>query len=368
MKNFHAKKKVWLTAAAVVTAISVLSGCGSENSNDAASGEETASTPASTPANSSAASPANGADATTAADQPLKKVTFAYAGGTCEAPVYTAIEKGFFKEEGLYVSLVQEDFETLKSGIASGKVDASVGNFAWFKPIEQGLDVKLTGGLHAGCIQLVTPGNSGITSIEGLKGKTIGVDVIGGGPQITLSIALKQHGLDPQKDVQWRAYPAQQLSTAADKGEIQAFIVWDPAGQQAIDEKNYVRLLNTAQDEPFKSGYCCFSVISGKVAKEDPEKAAAITRALLKAADWVGSNTQEAGEIETDKKYVSADAATNEALLASYHWKPGVTTAQDSAKFFIKYQKELGILDASTDENKLFDRIFYTAIPDYNGN
>ncbi|WP_158629889.1 ABC transporter substrate-binding protein [Cohnella sp. AR92] len=355
MKNNYAKKKIWLTSIAVVTAISLMSGCGSKKNNEEAAGGDASGTPA------------TGTATTAKTNKPLQKVTFAYAGGTCEAPIYTAIEQGFFKEEGLDVELVQQDFETLKSGISSGKVDATVGNFAWFKPIEQGLDVKLTGGLHAGCIQLVTPSSSGITSIKELKGKTVGVDVIGGGPQITLSIALKENGLDPEKDVQWRAYPAQQLSTAADKGEIQAFIVWDPAGQQAIDEKNYVSLLNTAHDDPFMSGYCCYSVISGKVAEEDPEKAAAITRALLKAAEWVGNNPQGAAEIETNKKYVSADVATNQALLASYTWKPGVKAAQDSAKFFIKNQKELGILDSSTDENELFDRLFYEAIPDYNG-
>jgi NitT/TauT family transport system substrate-binding protein len=349
MKNVYARKQLWLSSVAVLTAVALLSGCGKSEDKNAASGE----------------SPSKSEE--TGGEKPLKKITFAYAGGTCEAPIYTAIEKGFFKEEGLDVELVQQDFETLKSGIASGKVDGTVGNFAWFKPIEQGLDVKLTGGLHAGCIQLVTPGDSGITDLKGLKGKTIGVDVIGGGPQITLSIALKQSGLDPQKDVQWRAYPSQQLSTAADKGEIQAFIVWDPAAQQAIDEKNYVRLLSNGHDEPFKSGYCCYSVISGKLAKEDPEKAAAITRALLKAADWVGRNAHETAEIETNKKYVPADVATNEALLADYHWKPGVKTAQESAKFFIKYQKELGILDSSTDETELYNRAFFEAIPDFNG-
>lgn len=356
MYNVFAKKKIWLSSAAVLMAVGVLSGCGGKNEN-AASG----------PSSGASASPEGSASATAAGGKALKKVTFAYAGGTCEAPIYTAIEKGFFKEEGLDVELIQQDFETLKSGIASGKVDGTVGNFAWFKPIEQGLDVKLTGGLHAGCIQLVTPSDSGITSVKDLKGKTIGVDVIGGGPQITLSIALKQNGLDPQADVQWRAYPSQQLSTAADKGEIQAFIVWDPAAQQAIDEKKYVRLLSNGHDEPFKSGYCCYSVISGKVTEEDPEKAAAITRALLKAAEWVGNNTHETAEIETNKKYVPADVATNEALLADYHWKPGVKTAEESAKFFIKYQKELGILDSSTDESELLERAFFKAIPDFNG-
>ncbi|OXS61816.1 hypothetical protein B1A99_04200 [Cohnella sp. CIP 111063] len=349
MKNHLAKSKWILSAVAVTMAIAVLNGCG-KNDNEA-------SPAAVSPSSSNAGS----------GDKSLKKVTFAYAGGTCEAPIYTAIEKGFFKEEGLDVELVQMDFETLKSGISSGKVDGTVGNFAWFKPIEQGLDVKVTGGLHAGCIQLVAPKGKGISTLQDLKGKKIGVDVIGGGPQITLSIALKQNGIEPT-DIDWRAYPSQQLSTAADKGDIDAFIVWDPAAQQALDTGNFVRLLSNGHDEPFKSGYCCYSVVSGAVTKKDPEKAAAITRALLKSAEWVGNNAAETAQIETDKKYVPADAATNEKLLKSYHWKPGVINAKKNAEFFIKEQKAQGILDASTDEKELLDRLFFEAIPDYNGN
>jgi NitT/TauT family transport system substrate-binding protein len=360
MKNNLAKRKWVLSAIALTMAIAVLSGCGKNNNNNSAS-------PAA--ASSDSPAPAANASATNASSdgKKLKKVTFAYAGGTCEAPIYTAVEKGFFKEEGLDVELVQMDFETLKSGISSGKVDASVGNFAWFKPIEQGLDVKITGGLHAGCIQLLALKDSGIASVKDLKGKKIGVDVIGGGPQITLAITLKQNGIETT-DVDWRAYPSQQLATAAEKGEIDAFITWDPASQQALDTGKYNRLLSNGHDEPFKSGYCCYSVISGAVTKDDPEKAAAITRALLKSAEWVGQNTAETAKIETDKKYVAADAATNEKLLASYHWKPGVINAKKSAEFFINEQKKQGILDASTDVNELLGRAFFEAIPDFNGN
>ncbi|BBI31634.1 ABC transporter substrate-binding protein [Cohnella abietis] len=354
MKNNLAKRKWVLSMVALTMAIAVMSGCGSKNNNASPSPSASESNKAAAPTQASTG------------EKKIKKVTFAYAGGTCEAPIYTAIEKGFFKEEGLDVELVQMDFETLKSGISSGKVDGSVGNFAWFKPIEQGLDVKVTGGLHAGCIQLVALKSSGITSVKDLKGKKIGVDVIGGGPQITLSITLKQNGIE-STDIDWRAYPSQQLTTAAEKGEIDAFIVWDPAAQQALDTGNYIRLLSNGHDEPFKSGYCCYSVISGQVTKKDPEKAAAITRALLRAAEWVGNNAEETGKIETDKKYVSADAETNSKLLASYHWKPGVIAAKQSAEFFIKEQKTQGILDSSTDEKELLDRLFFEAIPDFNG-
>lgn len=345
MTEYAARKWALATASALLAAV-MASGCGATDNH---------------------AVPVNATTASSGGDRQPKKVTFAYAGSTCEAPIFVAYEKGFFKEEGLDVTLVQQNFETLKTGIATGKVDGTIGNFSWFKPIEQGFDVKLTGGLHAGCIQLVVPSGSAIGSIQDLKGKTIGVERIGGGPQITLSITLKQNGIDPDKDVQWRAYPNQQLSTAADKGEIDAFIVWDPAAQQAIDDKNYTRLLSNGHDEPFKSGFCCYAVINGQLTREDPEKAAAITRALLKASEWVGQNPREAAEIQVEKKYVSSDVDTNAQLLANYHWNPGVQTAAENVKFFVKEQKELGILDASTDEAELFDRLFFEAVPDYKG-
>lgn len=294
--------------------------------------------------------------------------TIAYSGGTCEAPLYVAYEKGFFKDEGLDVNLVKMDFEQLKSGISSDKVDATVGNFAWFKPIEQGLGVKLTAGVHAGCIQAVTPKSSGIASIKDLKGKTIGVDTIGGGPMITMSIELQKHGINPKKDVSWKAYPPPQLASAADKKEIDAFIVWDPHGQKALDGNQYNRLLNIAHDEPYHSGYCCYSVVSAKLVEQDPKKAAAFTRAILRGAEWVGEHPQETAQLEVDKKYVGADVELNAKLLKDYTWKPSVKRAEESVKFFIHEQKSQGILEASTDENELFTKIFAEVIPDYKGN
>lgn len=347
MKSLFAKKTKLVAIAGLIATMSIFAGC---SNTDQTSGEkETETTISST-------------------GKKLKKITFAASGGTCEAPVFAAETKGFFEEEGLDVEYVKMDFETLKSGIASGKVDASVGNFAWFKPIEQGLDVKLTGGIHAGCIQAVALKTSGIQSLEDLKGKTIGIDAIGGGPQITLSIQLKKAGIDPKTDVQWKVFPPPQLVTAAEKKEVDAFIVWDPAAQQALDTGKYNRLLSNAHDEPFKSGYCCYSVVSGQLAKNDPEAAAALTRALLKSAEWVGKNTTEAAKIEVDGKHVAADLPTAEKLLSRYVWKPGVKSAEENVKFFIKETKEQGILEPTTNEDELFKKAFYKAIPDYKGN
>ncbi len=295
------------------------------------------------------------------------KTVVAYAGGTCEAPTFVAYHKGFFTAEGLDVELVQMGFEQLKQGLTTGKVDAAMSNFAWVKAIEQGLNIKLTGGIHTGCIKAVTPSDSGIKSIKDLKGKTIGVDAIGGGPMIALSAKLRENGLDPKQDVQWKAYPGAQLDQAIMNGEIQAYMTWDPFPTMACDNMGYTTLLDIGKDDPFKELYCCFAGISGDLVKNNPEKAAAITRALLKAGEWVGQNPQEAAQIELDNKYVGGDVALNSKLLASYSWNPSVKQAEDNIRYYIKEQKIQGILESTTGEEALYKTIFYEVIPDYNG-
>ena len=164
-----------------------------------------------------------------------KDVKIGYYGGTCEAAIYAAYEKGIFKAKGLNVELVKLNNDTLKENLATGKVDALQVSPGLFKPIEQGLDIKLTNGVHTGCIQGVAPTNSNIHSLKDLKGKVIGVDAIGGVPMTLLSVELGKLGIKPDKDVQWKAFPSPQLPQVLEKGETDAFATWDPFGQLSID-------------------------------------------------------------------------------------------------------------------------------------
>jgi NitT/TauT family transport system substrate-binding protein len=287
-----------------------------------------------------------------------------YAGGTCEAPVYVAYEKGFFKDEGLNVTLIKAGFEQLKISLDSGAIDATQANFAWFKPIEQGLNIKLTAGIHTGCISLVTPSTSGIKTIADLKGKAVGVDSIGGGPQIALSAKLRELGIDPTTEIQWKAYPSPQLDEAINKGEIVAYMTWDPFPSKAVLEKGYINLFDIGRDAPFNTSYCCFVGVNGNVVKNDPEKAAAITRAILKAAQWVGEHPEEAAQIEIDRGYVGGDVNLNAQLLASYDWQPSISQAKDNIRYFITEQKAQGILDSGTNVDDLYNRVFAQVVPD----
>src|SRR5689334_9147009 len=88
-----------------------------------------------------------GAPAQSAAPQTLAKVRVGYIGLTCEAPIYVAMEKGFFKDEGLDPELVKCEWSKYKDALALGSYDITQHLVMYFlKPIEQGLDVKMTAG------------------------------------------------------------------------------------------------------------------------------------------------------------------------------------------------------------------------------
>src|SRR5438874_9194831 len=71
------------------------------------------------------------------------KIRVGYIGLTCEAPIFSAGENGFFKEEGLEVELVKCEWANYKDVLALGGDDITHRLVMYFlKPIEQRLYVK----------------------------------------------------------------------------------------------------------------------------------------------------------------------------------------------------------------------------------
>jgi NitT/TauT family transport system substrate-binding protein len=155
------------------------------------------------------------------------------ASAICTVGVPVAQTKGYFEKRNLAVELINFGGSTdqLLEAIATGKADAGVGMaLRWLKPLEQGFDVRITTAIHGGCMRLLAAKASGITKLEDLKGKTVGASDMGAPDKNFFSIRLAKLGIDPINDVQWKIYPADVLSIALQKGEVQAFTQGDPLG------------------------------------------------------------------------------------------------------------------------------------------
>ena len=151
------------------------------------------------------------------------KVKVCYLGLTCEPPIFVAYEKGFFQEEGLDVELVKSDWDSMRDGLGLGNFQATHHLLMYMmKPVENGLDVKITGGIHTGCLRLQAGKNTDINKVEDVKGKKVGVTVLGSPPHLFASRCLAAHGMHPERDVEWIVMPADTFALALDQGKVDA--------------------------------------------------------------------------------------------------------------------------------------------------
>ncbi|MDR3252544.1 MAG: ABC transporter substrate-binding protein [Tannerella sp.] len=286
------------------------------------------------------------------------------SGAACAAPGYIAEAKGFFAAEGIDVTLVSGTFETNKTGLASGKFPIAIGDFQYFPSANEGLDIKLVGGLHEGCIKLLVPPGSSIREGKDLVGKRIGVDEIGGSPMAITSVFLAHHNINPVNGVEWLPFPGDQLQAVAEKGEVDAVALWDPFGALAI-RKGYHVLCDIGEHPLFAGKYCCFLYVSGKQLKENPERIKAILRAYHKAGEWVSAHPEETAKILVEKGYVAADDPELIAELIEsyrYHAKHGAKTrlkAKEDALYFTNELKRTGFLPADLDAHSFVDKLYY---------
>jgi len=287
------------------------------------------------------------------------KVRVGYIGLTCEAPIFSAYENGFFKEEGLDVELVKCDWSTYKDVFALGRFDITHHLVMYFlKPIEQGLDVKFTGGIHRGCLRVQAPINGKIRTIEDLRGKTIGVPGMGTPPFIFASRVMGTHGIDPSKDVSWKVFPAGELGLALEKGDVDAVANAEPIGSLLMATGKVQNVADQAKDPPYNDEYCCAVIVNGKFLSKNPKAAAAATRALLKGAKWVQENPLAAARLSVEKKYLASTVELNTIALSHLNYIPSVSKAETGILSAAVEMKRAGMLSPTTDPAELAKRAF----------
>lgn len=170
------------------------------------------------------------------------------------APVFVAIEKGYFEEQGLDV-----ETQSFRSGsymipfLSTGDLDVGAGESgtALFNAIAQGLDVNAVASLVSqppgyGAVPLLVRtdllGSGEVTGPADLEGRKVGINIGRGVVEYLLSEALAQAGLTVD-DVELIALPFPDMPLALENKAVDAVILPQPLAGKAIESGAAVVLI-----------------------------------------------------------------------------------------------------------------------------
>ena len=282
------------------------------------------------------------------------------ANAICTVGVPVAEQTGIFKRHGLDVETINFGGSTdqLLEAISTGKADAGVGMaLRWLKPLEQGFDVKISTAIHGGCMRLFAKPDSGIEGVADLRGKIVGCSDMAAPDKNFFSIVAAKQGIDPNRDIQWRQFPADLLGVALTRGDIQAFSLGDPLGW-VIRERDGLREIGNNLTGEYEHRACCVLGLRGSLVRNDRPAGAALTQALLEAQDYVTANPDESAAAFA--KYSPAPREQLAAMLRSHthgHHPTGPALKAEIAAYADEL-KLVQVMRPNTDTARFADKVY----------
>jgi NitT/TauT family transport system substrate-binding protein len=266
--------------------------------------------------------------------------------------IYVAIDRDFFREEGLEAELVQARPDLGMAGLIAGEVDADTAAGAAGTASQRGLPIKVVAvTLYRPLFWLVT--RPEYKSVAELKGLTLGITSLNGIQHRTASHLLRRSGLDPAKDITSIVIGgAPTLLSAITSGSIQVTALSPPTIIVARD-KFKMRILGEPPKDvvALQSGFS----VSEKQLAEKRDLVRRILRARAKAHKYLLEN--EKGASETLAKFMKLDPAmiTESYRLARFGFtKDGILTDKD-AEEYLREDAKLSGLSSPAAISKVFD-------------
>ncbi len=289
----------------------------------------------------------------------LQKVRLGWAQpAACHAPLAYAEKTGVFAKHGIDVELV--DFlangdDALTKYIASGKIDVGAGFLlGWLKPMDEGLDVRLISGTHAGCTRLLTTRTTGIKQALDLKGKTIAVAQSNGSAQQIFAVTLAKLGIDPNADVTWKVFPDNLLAVAVQKGEADALGHIDPQTFGWIKDEHLIEIANN-QTGAYENLSCCTIGASTDFVKRDKNLVRATVEAIIETHEVVAKDPDAVAKFykDTYKPPVSEETLAQLLGQLAYHHHPAGPALENEIAEEIEDLKLIGVFRAGADSKAL---------------
>ena len=335
------KKKLISVILASALTVGLLSACGSDSSkdNDANSKIDTTETGSNTTKSDTSSAPVS---------VTLNEV----AHSIFYAPMYVAIENGYFEDEGIELTLVTGfGADKTMTAVISGEADIGfMGSEASIYTYNEGANDSVVN-----FAQLTQRAGNFLVAREemkdfkwtDLKGKDVLGGRKGGMPEMVFEYILKKNGIDPQTDLNInQGIDFGSTAAAFSEGSGDFTVEFEPSATALeMEGKGYV-VTSLGTD----SGYVPYTAYSAKKSYLDkhPEIIQSFTNALQKGMDFVQIHTPEEIASVIAPQFPETDLATITTIVDRYKsqdtWKGDTIFEQKSFELLKDILKQAGEL------------------------
>ena len=282
------------------------------------------------------------------------------------APQYVAIEEGYFVEEGIKLELVTGfGADKVMAAVLSGDADIGfMGSESSIYAYQQGANDKVVN-----FAQLTQRAGNFLVSREkmpefqweDLKGKDILGGRKGGMPEMVFEYILKQHGMDPDKDMNIdRSIDFGSTAVAFSGGQGEFSVEFEPSAT-ALEKEGTGYVVASCGVE---SGYVPYTAYSAKESymKENPQIIQGFTNALQKGMDYVNTHTPEEIARIIQPQFKENDLDTIMTIVKRYQeqdtWKENLIFEQESFELLEDILDSAGELEERVPYEELVNTDF----------
>jgi len=300
-------------------------------------------------------------------DMKTVRLPVGYVPNVQFAPLYVALEKGYFKDEGIIME-IDYSMETdavallganeLQFAIASGEQVLMGRN--------QGLPVVYVSTWYGDYpVGIVSLKERNIRTLEDLKGKTVGIPGLYGASYIGFRALLSESGIS-ESDVILMSIGYNQVEALIAK-EVDAAVIYVPNEPVQLENQGYaVDLIQVSDSVNLVSNGL---ITNEQTLAEEPELVEAMVRALNKGILDTLNNPLDAYDICT--KYVENLTAANEdaqrevlaVSLQFYASQPVGYASPEAWNDMLAILAEMNLADANLDVNQAYNYDYVTNKP-----
>lgn len=263
--------------------------------------------------------------------------------------VTTAIEKGYFAEQNIEVTLYEfADGPTIIAAMESGTIDMGYIGHGAHKLCIQGR-AKIFALSHISNGDAVI-GGPNVKTLEDLKGKTVGY-AAGTSSEDILKLALDKAGLT-MNDITAMDMSPENLTTAMLSGSLDAVACWSPNSLKVLEEMDGATKLADNVMFSDKSVSLASWIVMSNYAEENADKVLAFTKAIYKAMDYAADGNYEevagyvANQTKTDKDSVYAQRGDADWLTGK---EVAAGAADGTVEGYYKVQQDVFIAGGAVE-------------------